>query len=325
MNILAIQVHTPFFYTLAKTLGHEWYFIASSYTLPWGPERPLPKNCHVLTKKEAREYLRKGKIDLYIISTEEQFLFNREDVPTLFIEHNPTIGRKPHYMDDSSVSVMWPRQSDATWSKEKKVNYHIYPDLTLFNPLKYNGRDRKVIQVCKGFGTRPEASGIETWHKVTREFPREVAGRYNEDIEEGIGYLDYNQIRRYYANSRVYFDTKIFWHSTSVQEALYTGMPIVTVDTKAPFRDSEMIKSRDPEYLRKSLEELLDNLEYSKELGAKGKKAYLKSFPLEEWKRAWGLGFQKALELYDERKKHLEKFASLDSLLERELKDILLK
>jgi len=322
VKILVVQVHTPFFYTLSM-VGHEWWFVPASYTMAWGPERPMPKNCHAITWKEARKKLKQGFFDLYILSTEEQWQLNREDLPTLYIEHNPTLVKKIHHVDDPTVPVVWNPISNATWKKRKNGTYIVYPPYLAFSPLKYKGIDPTIIQVCKGFAKRPLATGIDVWNIVTKGLPKKLAGRFNEDLDGNIGYQDYKQIRSLYANSRVYFDTKIHWYSSAVQEAMYTGMPIVTIDTNIPFKNEEecIVGTKDT-YLRKWLQRLLKEPELAREIGAKGRKAYYNKYRFEPYKMVWKRALRRAVELYNDKIEDLQSYPTLDRLLKDELEDV---
>lgn len=265
--------------------------------------------------------IRRRQIHLYIISREEQFILEREDLPTIFVEHNPTIEKTEHFMDDKSIQVMWNAKGNNTWKKQKGISYLVYPDIVSFPSLKYNGRKKEIIQVCKGMERRPIASGLDTWREITDGLPCKIVGRFNEGMDESIGYLDYKGMRRLYADSRVYLDTKLYWHSTAVQEALLTGMPVVTTDLTAPFKnEKEIIKSRDTVYLRKRIKELLSNPKECKEIGERGRKAYLSRLPTKEWKRVWELGFVGAIDLYKKRKRDLVKDIPLDRLLSNRYK-----
>lgn len=324
MNILCIQVHTPFFYALANALSeHIWFFVPSSYTLAWGPERPLPPNCHPITWEVAKGMIRKGEIDLYIISTLKQFMTQREDLPTIYIEHNysPKIGEY-HNVDDPSVIVMWKELADKTFRKvispdgSFKVEYRVFPTYASFDALPYKGDKKQVLSVFKGMSIRPVVSRLPLWEEVTKDFPTVLAGRYNEDVRGNIGYADYEAIRKLYSESRVYFSTAPFWYMTATQEAFFTGMPVVILDRKAPFRNNkEVIKEDHPEVLKVKIKELLENKDKARRIGAKGREAYLKLLDREKVRKVWNEAFEEAILLYKERKKTLEGYRPLDFLL----------
>lgn len=317
LNICAIQVHTPFFFAHASALSeHEWYFVPSSYTLAWGPERPLSKNCHVLTWKEAKERL--SDFDVYIISTEEQLSYNREELPTIYLEHNfSPVQNLLHHMEDPSVPVMWKKKAEETFKKRPNVKYFVFPTYASFDALPWKGESKTVLTCLKGMSMRPLASGYPLWERVTKGLPRILAGRYNDDIRESIGYQDYEMIRRLYASSRVYFSASPFWYMTATQEALFTGMPVVTIDLEAPFQnEEEMIISQDPAYLRRRIEELLESPEECARIGKRGREKYLSLLSPEEVRRAWKKAIETSVTLYQDRKRVLDRYVPLKESLE---------
>ncbi len=322
LNILAVQVHTPFFYSLSQ-IGHNWYFIPSSYTHAWGKERPLPDNCFALNREEGYELVDNDEIDVYIISTKGQYDNERLDVPTVFIEHCPTIDKLRHHVIDKSVPVVMNSGAYDTWYKWKEITYFKNIDYNYYKPLEYNGNDELVFTACKGFSQRPKASNKGVWEQITNGFDRELAGRYNEDLPYSIGYLDYNEMRNKYSNSRLYLNTTLIHNTTSVQEALYTKTPVVNYNDNLPYKnEKEMVYSKDIDYLRDWIEKLLDDKELATDIGEAGYERYKKSISLIKYTKLWNKILKASIDLYEEKESELSEFKPIDVLVEETFSNI---
>ena len=295
MNIFVYNVHTPFFYTLSS-IGHKWYSPVS-----WDAgQRPKPKNFYDVAEEEVDTLIKKGCFDIQILSTPQQFNNRRRNLPTIYIEHNTQELIRPHDVTDSNVVVMWGERAAKTWIKRLGFTYIIYPRFIKYNARDYVGDDKVVLTVCNEFKQRNWCCGHSKWEEVSKSFPRMVVGIKNEALGENVGFKDFGRLREIYSHSRVYFDTRICWNTTAAQEAILTGMPFICTDADAPLEnEEEIIKSKNPEYLKQRIIELLDDVDKCKALGERGRKALLKQFSFEDFKSAWCEGLEKAVEKYD--------------------------
>lgn len=177
----------------------------------------------------------------------------------------------------------------------------------------YNGQVKQIITVAQSMQSRGEYCGYEIFRNVTKGLPVRLYGRGNEQSDDWGGFLNYDNLKRAYQNSRVYFYTGT-WPTAYVLnfiEAWMTGIPIVAigkekgnVNGKAlPFQDTyeipELVEhgvtgfvSDCEDMLRSYCQLMLTNQAAAKKVGEAGRKKAIEIFGINKIREEWRSFFQ---------------------------------
>jgi glycosyltransferase involved in cell wall biosynthesis len=160
----------------------------------------------------------------------------------------------------------------------------------------WNGQKEEVITVGQSMKKRGTYCNYETFNRATIELPRRVYGPGNEDIDCTGGQLTYDELKRVYADNRVYFYTGTYPASYTLNfiEAMMTGIPMVCIGNDfANIADFKMnayeipdiiqngvngYVSNDIEELRTYVKDLLAHHDLASEIGAKGREKAIELF-----------------------------------------------
>lgn len=173
----------------------------------------------------------------------------------------------------------------------------------------WNGNDRRIVNFTQSMRQRGDFTGWRIWNAATRMLPRNIYGPGNEDLGGRLwgGMISNEEQLKIYQNARVYFyhGTYPASYTLTFIEALMTGIPIVSVgrnegNSFAMFPDQETFEipqiidnelngyyADDPLVLRGYLEQMLNDHNKAKAIGAFGRKRAIELFGKAKIKSEW--------------------------------------
>lgn len=100
---------------------------------------------------------------------------------------------------------------------------------------RWTGSGRWVGNVTQNMAQRGDACGYPFWIAATEGLPARPAGPGSEVLPGGIGGLDYNAMRQYLRDARVYLytGTQPASYTLGLIEAMMTGTPVVSIGPRA--------------------------------------------------------------------------------------------
>jgi len=282
MRLVLSNVHTPYLYSLCR-IGIP---ILSLLEVPtdwqrWNSaERPKPSN---LSEIHVTEY-KKERGDIFIAQTPSQInFFKRFSGPKVYIEHNRQMGVRYHYAPRDFYTVFVGEHVKETWipshNRWSVIEVGIPDEF-----FEYNGRNKEVLSVVHHWQERDWCCRFSLWRRVTQNLPVRIVGKnpFSKPAK------DWNELRRIYAESRVYFHTTISFTCMALREALVSGMPVVTTLQNIPFEnEKEILVGRNEIELREKLLQTLDNLELCKEIGKNARRKALSLFNIDTFVSKW--------------------------------------
>lgn len=172
----------------------------------------------------------------------------------------------------------------------------------------WNGNDRRVINFTQSMKDRGAFCGWGIYQQATRMLPRVVYGPGNEDLGKlNGGMLSNDEQIQAYQNGRVYFyhGTYPASYTLTLMEAMMTGIPIVSVGEnegnsfhmfphQKTFEVPSIIDhglngfcSDNPQVLRDCLEQMLNDHNKAKAIGAFGRQRAIELFGKAKIKSEW--------------------------------------
>ena len=219
LRILTHPMHTGYDYELAKT-GHD--FVSAAEAWDCG-QRPKPDNWTLAAEPE-------GGFHAGLLCSREAFEWmSRFPIPLIFVVHgDSSSGRFPPEVESRVSMVVFSSSevagrtilgdSGKAYVIEHSVDSDVYRG--------YRG-DGKPALAVGNLMRRPE-KGLDSLLEVHSELPIDLVGAANEGIPCAIGHApDYQALLEAYRAYKVYLNPSRIV-STSVIEAMVTGMPVVS-------------------------------------------------------------------------------------------------
>ena len=323
MNILYLSCHSALEYEEIKLFTELGYNIVSSgaYRIPFNPspeagvERPPIKNIYYnpelaeLVPSKWGSILPKKLIDwsdiIYIMGIERWLPINWDFIKHKTIvfrsigqcvEHTENILRR--YRPDGLKIVRYsPLERSIKGYAGEDAIIRFYKDSNEYK--NWNGKVRQVITIAQSMKKREPYLKFKVFDEATKDFPRKLYGRGNEDIEYWGGELSYNQLKQVYRDNRIFFYTGTYPapYTMAFQEALMTGTPIIAIGRKLAGWNIEtpyIIKnevngfiSDDINELRQYITWLLDDYTLAKKISRNARKTALELFSKGKIKDQW--------------------------------------
>ena len=183
----------------------------------------------------------------------------------------------------------------------------------------WRGIDPSILTVCQSLRKRSMGNNFHFYQKTTNGFPNKLFGRGNEDIPYSGGEISYEKMKTEMRNCRIYLSvgTKPASYTLNFVEAWMTGIPLVAVGRRRgnpfflrgslnPIRkdlyevpdflsDGSGFCSDDISELRNYIRKLLEDYEFAKTVGERGRKKAIELFGKNNIKNNWR-NFFKALQ-----------------------------
>ena len=171
----------------------------------------------------------------------------------------------------------------------------------------WNGAIPEVINVTQDLKRRAAFCGYEHFMQATEGFPRKVYGPHNENLGEVFGgFLPYEELKRAYRDSRVYFYTGTMpaCYTLNFVEAYMTGIPIVAIGPELgnpsflpgqfTYEIQDLISdgetgfvSSNIERLREKIKLLMDRRDVADRISENGRRRAIALFGKETIKKLW--------------------------------------
>ncbi len=169
----------------------------------------------------------------------------------------------------------------------------------------WNGKLKQVITVAQAMKKRDDCLKFHLFEKATRGFPRKLYGHGNDDVGElWGGSLSYEELKKVYRDSRVFFYTCTFPapYTMGFMEAWMTGTPIVAIGESLAGFNIEVpqliengvsgFTSNNLLELRRCISMLLEDYELTKRISSEGRKKSIELFDKDKIKEQWKTFFE---------------------------------
>lgn len=301
-NILTFNTHERYQIQLAKT-GHNFYAFNFDGGKDWfDGHGPRPDNYYQLPKNS----LYPGIVFDFIMVNSKfgQFqaamaINRRLQIPVLTLEHTLPI---PNWSQENldmfkgmrgDVDVFITDYSKRAWGMNGKVVYHSI-DPEVFKPDESIERENVVLTVAHDFINRDYALNYTGWRRITEGLPVKVVGHTPGLSEKSTSVSDLVQK---YQSSSIYINPSVLSPiPTSMLEAMACGCAVVTTSTCAiPEFIQDGVNgyiSNDEQELKSRLQELLEDKDKAREMGAKARETVLDKFSEQRFVEQWNQIFQ---------------------------------
>lgn len=315
MRILTFNWHESYIHLLAKT-GCQFDVMEKlkGGRCGWMTEfRPVPPNCDLITEDEAGKRLDSGSYDRIIAHNIDDFLFVRDwSVPKVLIFHNKLsteIALGGNTVDKTEYLNRLCSHFEATKdlklvfiSKAKRDDWEldgeiILPGIDLSEYGGYDGGEKKVLRIGNGLMERDIMLGYSVQERLLRDLDSTVLG-LNPRIQNSYIPSSWGEFKDFLRSHRLYLHTTLDpyedGYNLAMLEAMATGMPVVSIaNPSSPIEDGvNGYISKDENYLRERIEELLMDRSLAKALGEKGRETAKEKFSIDKfvqnWKRVLG-------------------------------------
>lgn len=220
MRVVTRSFHTGYEYELAKT-GHEFFALRCGWD---HGQRPQPKNWKLIDDL-------RGTYDVGVVGSWESFEWGRSlGIPLLWVVHadlshgqfNGEIEKRVSAVVFSSSEVAG-HNNLVEQSKKKIIEHGV--DAGVYTGWGDGPRD--VLCVGNQLPTRSE-KGLDRLMEIAKEVQVDLLGFGNEGLGFAVGAAKgYDDLIARYKQYRVFLNPSSIV-STSLLEAMVTGMPVVT-------------------------------------------------------------------------------------------------
>jgi len=175
----------------------------------------------------------------------------------------------------------------------------------------WTGNDPSILTVCHSLKKRPLGNNFHFYQETISGFPNKLFGRNNEDITYSRGEIPYEKMKTEMRNCRVYLSvgTKPASYTLNFIEAWMTGIPVVSVGRRRGnpsylqgslnlmrkdlyevpdfLSDGSGFCSDDIDEIRHYISKLLEDYEYAKAMGERGRQKAMELFGKNKIKNSW--------------------------------------
>ena len=310
LNILTFPTHERYETQLCKT-GHNFYAFTGDGIKDWNIDfAPVPDNYHILPKNSIYQGIR---YDMILVQSKfgqfqaAQAINERIGVPLVILEHTmPITQLNPEHVEASrgwvgDINVFISEFSRDDWSlrgsPQTEVIHHSV-DTSLFQPLDI-AKSPHVLTVANDFVNRDYCLNYRGWERITQGLKTKLVGD-TEGLSEAAASI--KDLVNEYNEAQVFLNTSTLSPiPTALLEAMSCGCAVVTTET---CMIPEIIKhgengmmSNDEKELRDYIEQIIEDDELRKRLGAAARETILNDFSEEKFKDNWNKVFDMAYEV----------------------------
>jgi glycosyltransferase involved in cell wall biosynthesis len=310
LNILTFPTHERYETQLCKT-GHNFYAFTGDGIKDWNIDyAPIPDNYHILPKNSIYQGIR---YDMILVQSKfgqfqaAQAINERIGVPLIILEHTlPITQLNPEHVEESrgwvgDINVFISEFSRDDWSlkgsPQTEVIHHSV-DASLFQPLD-TAKSPHVLTVANDFVNRDYCLNYQGWERITQGLKTKLVGD-TEGLSKAAASIE--DLVNEYNEAQVFLNTSTLSPiPTSLLEAMSCGCAVVTTET---CMIPEIIKhgengmmSNDEKELRGYIEQIIEDDDLRKSLGAAARETILNDFSEEKFKDNWNKVFDMAYEV----------------------------
>ncbi len=304
-RILSFLLHPPWMYNIAH-LDHQFEILPTPAWGAWCPwVRPLRANMRMLP------------LDLWKVPEEARFLqltippfdpsdwrcafiqheldipiLTRGDIPLVFMAHSfpscPEIVELVAARRKTIAAAVFtsPRKKEA-WKLDDGIV--LQPTIDTSSFAGYEGDLSQCLVVCNSYAGTDDGAALRRLDRITRAVPTficDAATMVHADC-------DFQRLKTYYRNRRVYVHAVQDRAVMSLMEAMCTGMPAVvwrgySDGVLEPFEDGvNCYISDDLDYLHERVCELMADRGLCRRIGQAGRELIREKFDINPWLETW--------------------------------------
>lgn len=311
MKILTFNWHEGYIHLMAK-LGYQFDVIEKKKggRFGWMTEfRPVPRNCCLISEAEASIKLNGMVYDRVIAHNfndlSQVYQYRK---PIVLICHNKlscelalgnnAVDRKT-YLKEIVMPLL-----DATTkltlvfiSKAKMDDWGLSGEIILpgIDPCDYGGyagHEKKVLRIGNLLKMRDIMLGYRLQEKLLQGLSSTILG-LNPGLPGSILPESWYDFKNYLKGYRCYLNTTLDpyedGYNLAMLEAMATGMPVVSIENNSsPIVDGVTgYISKNEEYLREKIQELLSDIVLGKRIGERGREMVTETFSIGAFLRRW--------------------------------------
>ena len=309
LKILSFNWHEPYLCLLSRA-GHEFLVVepemAPGQIRRWDLNmRPVPENVRLISLAQAREQLDRNSIDLVIAHNVKDLIEVRNyTLPKILVFHNRlrteidlgnNLVQRDEYLakiqpllkDVKKVFISRSKKED--WGMQGKI---ILPGIDVAEFENHSGENSRILRVGNLLKERDLMLGFTASEKICHGFSTVTLG-WNPSIANARISDGFEDLKEHYRTCRVFLNTTVDdyedGYNLAMLEAMAAGMPVVsTFNRTSPIEDGvNGYISRDIDYLRSRVKELLDCPEKARELGQRARNTVREQFGLNAFLNSW--------------------------------------
>jgi glycosyltransferase involved in cell wall biosynthesis len=328
MNILSFNWHTPYLSLLVQ-LDHTFDVAPANregliHPEPWHETmRPLMSNVTPITKEQALNRLKRNCYDLVLgHNVGDLVLTENFSLPKILVFHTrltteaqasgklniiPSYRKSVRELISGVYCVFIAQTKRYDWGLPGEV---ILPGIDVSLYGGYTGEVPRALRVGNMIKLRDLTSGYSIQEAVLRDLPSIAIGD-NPDIPGGRPSKNWDDLKQAYRENRLFLITNIpKWedgYNLAMLEAMATGMPVVSLaNPVSPLTDGlDGFVSGDVPILRQRVKQLLADTNLAKTIGAEGKRAVERHFPIGPFLEKWERAIQRAYSWYPHEPKNI--------------------
>jgi glycosyltransferase involved in cell wall biosynthesis len=285
IKVFSWHIHGSYLYYLSQgpfeiyvpiSKSKEEGYIGRGTTFPFG------KN----VKEVEVEYVKDISFDCILFQTpnnylKDQYLILSDEqrkLPKIYLEHDPpqqvpTDTR--HVVNDSDVTLVHVTHfNKLMWDNGRTPAVVIDHGITPA-PVSYSGNLERGLVIINNLNERGRRLGLDVFLEVRERVPVDLIGMDTKKIG-GLGEILHPQLPEFISKYRFFFNPIRYTSlGLAVLEAMMMGLPVVglaTTELVTVIRDGESgFIHTDVNYLVSKMQSLLENPQYAKEIGERGK------------------------------------------------------
>jgi glycosyltransferase involved in cell wall biosynthesis/SAM-dependent methyltransferase/Tfp pilus assembly protein PilF len=320
LKVLTFNFHEPYLCLMAHTglQFHIGQYESGPLAREWHSQyRPLPKNMTLIEEHAWRRDLAAGDYDVVIAQNETNAwdIFDICNAPALVLCHNRRTYMESTIPQDQPDGLNNYRQlldrlqekfEFAFISQSKKDSYGIpgrviLPGIDVDAFGGYTGEQEAVLRVGNVMRARNQMFDVDFQEQVCAGFNNRVAG-LDPDIANAKPSESFEDLLDLYRTHRclLHVTREAFedGYNLALLEAMACGTPVVSLANQtSPLTDGvDGFVSSDAEVLRVRVQELMDDPDAARALGALGRETIAQKFPIAAFAAKWRTAIEEAAE-----------------------------
>jgi glycosyltransferase involved in cell wall biosynthesis len=309
IKVFTWHIHGTYLYYLS--LGdYEIYIPISKEPKPGyvgrGTTFPFGLNVHEIAEDDVKNL----ELDCILFQTRKNYLEDQyetlsaeqRELPKIYLEHDPPQDVTPytkHIISDNSVSLVHVTHFNSLLWDNNNVPFTVIEHGVEVREVPYSGELERGVVVINNIEKRGRRLGLDVFLEVQKHIPLDLVGMGAERL--GLGEVLHPELPEFLSRYRFFFNPIRFTSlGLAVCEAMTMGIPVVglaTTELASVIQNGVTgIIHTDVKYLIQAMQDLLENKEKAKQIGAAGQEMAKKRFDIKRFNADWLRVFKKVID-----------------------------